>query len=244
MIKTNFKMENIYKVLQQHKNNAEQVNFTAVLNQWMPKLKKFVKHRLHTSEAKGYLPKNFYTTDDVLADVYIKIYENFDKIRDAKQLKLQLFKTANELIKNYEKKENRINKSLPVDNLLKEEIKQLQEELTVDADGEIILVSDLKEEDISYMQDDFKPKIYIFDLETEKYFAKSLGLTPDAFNDEKFRAIFGSLYAKLPETIRLILDLNAIGNLSINEIGEIMDIRSNEVEKIIFTVGSKLKTLK
>ncbi len=234
-------MSEQFVALKNHKDQGNQKDFNRVLSELMPKLERYIKHRIKVFEAKRKLPKNFYAPADVLADVYLKIYEDFDQIKDEKQLKVKMFSLADEIIQSYVDKENKIKKKLPVDKLVKEELKMLYEELTVDADGELLLVSDLKDEDIEYQQDDFKPKVYIFDYDVQNAFAETLGLTADDFRDEKLRSVFGSIYAQLPETIRRVLDLNALGGLSSGEIAEITGIKPGEVDEILVAVKEKLK---
>ncbi len=234
-------MSGQFESLKNHKKQGNQKDFNLELEKYLPKLEWYIKHRIKVYEAKRKLPKNFYAPADVLADVYLKIYHDFDQIKDEKQLKTKLFALADEIIQSYVDKENQVKKKLPVDKLVKEELKMMYEKLTVDADGEVLLVSDLKDEDIEYKQDDYKPKVYLFDYDVQNAFAKSLGLTADDFRDEKLRGVFGSIYAQLPETIRRVLDLNALGGLSAGEIAEIMAIKPEEVEKIIVAVQEKVK---
>ena len=234
-------MNNIYDILKQHKKEGTQSDFNKALEALLPELKKYVKHNLRILELKGKLPKNYYSADDIIGDIYIRIFNEFNQISHQKDLKIKLFKIANELIQTYVEKENKIKDKLPVNRLLQDELKQLQEKITIDAEGELVLVSDLKDEDISYQQDDFKPKIYIFDKETQANFAQSLGLDSDDFKDEQFRGIFGSLYAQLPETIRRIFDLNALAGLTTGEIAEIMEMDTEKIVQTIVTIKAKLK---
>ena len=227
--------------LKQHKQEANQKDFNKLLESYMPKLEKYIKHRIKFYEIKRKLPVNFYSPADVLADVYLKIYEKFDEIKDEKQLKLRLFKLADEIIESYVEKENAIKKKMPVDKILKEELAILKEELTANADGEVVLVSDLTDEDIEYMQKEFKPRTYLFDFDAQADFARSLGLSPEDFKDEKMRAMFGSIYGQLPEFLRRILDLNSLGGLTYGEIAEITGIKPEEVEKIIVAIRDKVK---
>lgn len=237
-------MKKHFEALKQHKQNNDQAEFNKVLEQLLPRLQKYIEHRIKVYEAKGWLPKNFYAPADVLADVYLNAFKEFERIHNESDLKVRLFSWADQIIGDYAAKENRIPKSkkLPVDQLLKEELKYMYEDLTADADGEVVLVNDLKDEDIEYQQDEFKPKVYLFDFDTQNAFAESLGLTADDFRDEKLRSIFGSIYSQLPETARRVLDLNALGGLTYGEIAEIVGIKPEEVEKIIVAVQDKVKS--
>ncbi len=236
-------MKNTFETLKDHKSQGNKASFDKVLTELLPRLQKYISHRIKIYEAKRWLPKNFYNPADVLADVYLNAYKEFERIKNTKDLKVRLFSWADQIIGDYAAKENKIpnKKKMPVDQLLKEELKYMYEDLTANADGEIILVNDLKDEDIEYKQDDFKPKVYLFDYDTQNAFAQSLGLTADDFRDEKLRSIFGSIYSQLPETMRRVLDLNALGGLTYDEIAEIIGIKPNEVEKIIVAIKEKVK---
>ncbi len=227
--------------LKKHKKEDNQKDFNKLLENYLPAVERYIKHRIRFYEIKKKLPVNFYSPTDVLADVYLKIYEKFNDIKDEKHLKKELFKLADQILESYVEKENQIPKKMPVNKILKEELSILKEQLTANADGEIILVDDLTEEDISYMQKEYKPRVYLFDFDTTADFARGLGLNPDDFRDEKLRAIFGNIYGQLPETIRRVLDLNSVGGLSIGDIAEIVGIKPNEVEQILIEVKEKLK---
>jgi len=237
-------MKPTFENLQQHKLQDDKAAFDKVLEALLPRLKKYIEHRLKVYEAKGWLPKNFYSPADVLADVYLNAFNEFERIKSIRDLKVRLFSWADQIIGDYAAKENRIpkKKKLPVDQLLKEELKYMYEDLTVDADGELLLIHDLKDEDIEYQQDEFKPKVYLFDFDSQNAFARSLGLTAEDFEDEKLRSIFGSIYSQLPEIARRVLDLNALGGLTYGEIAEIIGIKPEEVEKIIVAVQDKVKS--
>ena len=224
-----------------HKKEDNQKDFNKLLENYLPAVERYIKHRIRFYEIKKKLPVNFYSPADVLADVYLKIYEKFNDIKDEKHLKKELFKLADQILESYVEKENQIPKKMPVNKILKEELSILKEQLTANADGEIILVDDLTDEDISYMQKEYKPRVYLFDFDTTADFARGLGLNPDDFRDEKLRAIFGNIYGQLPETIRRVLDLNSLGGLSIGDIAEIVGIKPNEVEQILIEVKEKLK---
>ncbi len=233
-------MKKQFENLKKHKLLGNQKDFNKTLAKLLPQLEQYVRHRIRIFEAQRKLPENYYSPADVLADVYLQTFNDFDIVSNEKLLKIKMFTQADKIIQSYVEKENKPNKKIPIAQLLQDELKIMYEKLTANADGEVLLTNDLKEEDIEYQQDEFKPKVYLFDYNTQNAFAQSLGLTADDFRDEKLRSIFGNLYSQLPEIIRRILDLNALGGLSSGEIAEILEIQTDEVEKIIIAIKEKI----
>ncbi len=232
-------MSQIIEQLKQHKADQNQADFNALLEKFMPKLEKYVKHRIKTFEAKRKLPVNYYAPADVIAEVYLRIYEQFDDISDEKTLKIRLFKLADEVLEELVKKHDARYKKIPVDKLLREELKMLYEDFTADAEGDLILLDEL--DDIEYKQDEFKPKIYLFDKTAEENFARVLNLSVEDFKNERFRNIFGNIYATLPELSRHVLDLASQGELSHEEIAAVVGIESGEVAQILEGIELRVK---
>ncbi len=235
-------MKQAFQDLKQHKNQANKDAFFEVLNDILPKLKQYIRHRIKTYEAKGVFKKNFYSADGILGDVYLKIYDRFDQIPDENRLKTEMFKIADEILEEYAARERKPAKSVPVQKILKEELQLMNEDFTVNADGELILLEEL--DDISYKQDEFKPKIFLFDKDAEVQLARALGLSPEDFADEKFRSLFGGFYAQMPETIRRIIDLYVFGELTPGEISLVTGLGNEDIELTLKTVKDHVKRLK
>ncbi len=220
-----------FEQIKKHKAQRQIQDFYRSLDQYLPRLRKYVRYRIKTLEFDGKLPKNYYLPEDVIAEVYLKIYERFHEIENEKQLKLKLFQIADEIIQNYVDQHKKPYKKIPVDEILKEELKILDESFTVDADGDLVLIEEL--DDISYKQDQYKRKIYLFDKEAERQFARVLGLDEKDFEEEKFRAVFGNLYASLPETTRRILDLIIHGDLTTEEAAWVAGVEESDVAAVL-----------
>ncbi len=228
--------------LKKHKASGDQAAFNALLEQILPKLKLYVKRQIHNYENKGVFKKGFYSPDDIVAEVYLRIYDRFDRITGPDEIKPLLFKTANEVLDELAAKEKKPFKSLPVDRILKEELNMLNERMTATADGEIVLIDDL--DDISYKQDEFKKKYFLLDKTAEEAFVRSLGLAPEDFADEKFRSIFGNYYTDLPDTVKRILDLYTFGEMSPSEIALVMEANDKDVQMTLKTVKEHVRKLK
>ncbi len=231
-------MKTTFDQLKQHKTGRNQEDFNKVLDRLLPGLKRYVRHRIRIFELKGLLPKNYYVTADVIADIYLKLYEKPDKIHSEKALRIEAFRLADEILQSYVAQHNKPYKKLNVNDLLKEELKMLDETFTVDADGDLVLIEEL--DDISYKQDEFKRKIYLFDKTAEEMFARALGLSAEDFKDEKFRAIFGNLYANLPETARQVLDLVSQGGLPPSEAAVVAGVKESDIIAVLNRVKKLL----
>ncbi len=232
-------MKTTFEQLKDYKSENNQTDFTSLIEKFLSKLERYVKHRIKTFEAKRKLPVNYYSPADVLAEVYLRIYNDFDNITNEKQLKVKLFKTADEVLEELVKKHDKKFKKIPVDKLLKEELKLLYEDFTADADGELILIEEL--DDIEYKQNEFKPKIFLFDKTAESGFARVLNLSEEDFKNERFRNIFGNIYASLPELTRHVLDLAAQGELDDEEIAAVVGIESGQVREILEGIELRVK---
>ncbi len=232
-------MQATFEQLKQYKANRNKADFNKVLEKLLPKLERYIRHRIRTYELKKKLPKNYYAPADVVADVYLKIYDMFDDIPDEKTLRVKIFRLADEIVENYVEQHKKPHKKVNTDDLLKEELKMLNEDFTVDADGELILIEEL--DDISYKQDEYKRKFFLFDKTAEEYFASALGLSPDDFKDEKFRALFGNLYVNLPETARRILDLVSQAGLTPSETATVVGVDESDVIAVLERIRTILK---
>ncbi len=232
-------MKTTFEQLKAYKAQSNQKNFTSLIEKYLPKLERYVKHRIKTYEAKRKLPVNYYSPADLLAEVYLRIYDDFDHIKDERQLKVKLFKTADEVLEEVVRKHDKKFKKIPVYELLKEELKMLNEDFTADAEGDLVLIEEL--DDIEYKQDEFKPKIFLFDKTAESGFARVLNLSEEDFKNERFRNIFGNIYASLPELTRHVLDLAAQGELDDEEIAAVVGIESGQVREILEGIELRVK---
>jgi len=219
-------------------------NFSTFLNEikeFSKDLEKFTKAKLKNAEHHHLLPKGFYTTEDILMEVYLDVFENFDKDLDAKKLKTRLFQKTIQKFNEILEKENRMRKRIPVDLIVKEELALLKEDFTVDADGDLVLVEELP--DISYHQKDFKPKHYIIDPDAEKEIVQSLELDDSILKDSVRRKKMANTYFLIPPSSKTIFELYVFGKQNEEDIAEILKIEKDQVKTVITRVVEKFKTI-
>ncbi len=235
-------MKNEIAELTEYKSTNNIKEFGKVLSKFIPSLRKYIRTKLKVAEAKKKIPKGMYTPDDILDEIYLKVFNEFgDTDKDAGALKLKLFTLTNELLKEKLKTEDWRTRKIDIDELLKNELKTLEEEFTVDADGDFVMMDEL--EDISYKQEEFEPNLIILEKSQEEDLIKSLELEGKEIPDDmEKRKALGQLYSELSELSQAVLDLYAFGNLTIEEIAEVQNMKVEDVEKLITKIKIRFQT--
>ena len=225
--------------LNEFKQNKQLDKFFEHLNENLPDLKRFIKQKLHIAEKNGIIPKGFYAPEDIIDEVYQIIYEEFDPNWTENQIKTKIFQLAIEKLNQILKQESQKPEKVDIDALIEQETRFLDEKITIDADGEFVLVDEL--DDISYHQKDAQPHYLILDRNTEE---KLLELYDKDSNDkltETQQNNFWKLYKYTPAQSKLVVELLVFAGLSTDEITDITEIPQNKVEKIITTFKNKLR---
>ncbi|RPD98740.1 hypothetical protein EGM88_06000 [Aureibaculum marinum] len=206
-----------------------------------PSLKEFISRKLHLAENLGIIDKKFYKPNDILDDVYLEVFNNFNNKINAKDLRKKLFIKSVEKIDEKTILGHQLDNHINSDKILKEELQTLNEKYTVDGDGDFILYDEL--DDISYHQDDFKPSNLILDDSLEKLMLEKLNLENSTLESVKKKKLFGGLFYNLPPASKSIIELHIYGNQSVEDISEIMNIQRKMVEQVIESVKEKFKLI-
>ena len=115
--------------------------------------------------------------------------------------------------------------------ILEDELKQLEENFTMDADNDLIMNEDL--DDISYHLNDKEAASLPYD-EEEEGVKVLFGLEKtEEQHDWEDRRQIRKLYYKLPLNTSNIVDLYILGKLSFAEIASVMKIEIAEVKEIV-----------
>ena len=235
-------METKVDILKEHKSRNDRAAFNNALHDILPQLKHYAKNRLRIAKAKKKIRSGVYSVDDIVDEVFLIAYENLiDDIIDEKELKVRLFKAVDEVMERLTAKPEDGGDSINVENLIEQEMKVLQEDFTVEADGHLVMIEEL--DDISYHLDDDKPKIFILDSESEENIVKSLNLEEDLASDMDKRKALGKTYEELPDFSRDIFDLHTHARLTVEEIAEIKSIKADNVYRILEQVKFRIKSV-
>ncbi len=200
----------------------------------------YVKQRLKVGEALGIFPRNMYKTNGIIDDVILSIYEANDiKSIDKNDLRLSMFETANHKLSSLFDKEEWHKDSISTVDILKEELKQLEERFTVDDGYDLIMNEEL--DDISYHQNDHEQKISPYDDAQENILTFLDFQDTSLFENHKKRTTLRKMYYLLPVQASNVFDLYILGKLNMQEIASMMKIDIVEVKKIMETVKEMFK---
>ena len=225
--------------LKQYKETNDKEKFNEVLTGFLPEIRKLVFYKLRYWEGKGIIPKNRYSADEIVDEVYLRMFEEFQEYSsDEKTLKVKMLTVAREILDDIKKRHS--GKNVPVEDILAEEMKELEEEYTTDAEGERIMLEEL--DDVSYRSDSQE---YVYLLEDAHFdeLAENLELEgKENFTDEVKRMI-NKAYSALPDLTRSVYDHYVFAGLTISQIAEVHKMKVQDVTRIIENVKRRLSDL-
>jgi RNA polymerase sigma factor (sigma-70 family) len=226
--------------LKTHKKENDKVEFNKILAEFLPELKKLTHHKLRQWEIQGIIPKGTYSADEITDEVYLKIFDEFhDKLTNEKELKVRMLAISRELLNEIREKHSQ--KRVSVESLIKEELKELEEDYTINADGEPILMEEL--DDISYQPKE-KEDIILLQEEHFDELAESFDLPEKENLSREEKLLIGKVYSDLPELTRSVIDHYVFMKLSVIEIADIHNITISNVEQMINKVKERLSNIK
>ncbi len=219
-------------------NNSEKNSDKKILS-IVHLLHPYVKQRIRVGENLGIFPKNMYQSNGLIDEVVLSIYEKgiHDEI-DVDPLKILMFDLLNTKFKTLFENEKWHKKSVSTDFILVEELKQLEENFTVDAGNDLIMNEEL--DDISYHQNDQINTLPYVDAQNHVFAVLDIKDTTQFKNNNK-GTILSKTYYSLPVPTSNVVDLYLLGKLNLQEIANILQIEIIEVKRIIDYVKNKFK---
>jgi DNA-directed RNA polymerase specialized sigma24 family protein len=200
----------------------------------------YVKQRLRVAENMGILPKNMFQSNEIIDEVILQIYEKENHIEiEAKELRILMFEGVNTKLMHLFEDEKWHKKTISTKFVLEEELKQLEENFTIDADNDYIMKEEL--DDISYHQNNHENAFLPYDSAEENVLS-FLEIKDNAYlKNQSNRLTIRGMYQKLPLQTSNVVDLYLLGKLNIQEIAIILAIEIVEVKRIIEFVKENFK---
>ncbi len=225
--------------LNAHRKAGNQAAFNKVLFEFMPHFRKVIHHKIRQMELRGELPKNMYSAQGVVDEVYLKIFkERGTEPLDENYLKARMYIVAKEILTELKEKESGHHQTVSMEELINREMKALEENYTIDAEGKLVLLEDL--DDISYHQDEYGDNLVLIEEEKIDEIARVLALKDKQrpLTDTERKRI-GKVYSDLPETSRAIVEYLAIGKLNEEEIASVMDLRTENITQMVSRIRAR-----
>ena len=191
-------------------------------------LRAYTKHRLYIAESTGVLPRNMYSSSDIIDESIAKFYSKGINIDlEEMAIKLKLFKIVDNDLNELFKKEAFHKDTQSTSTILKEELDSLEEKYTLDADLDYVMNEDL--EDISYQQDNKHKHLFLYD---DKNASIINALEMEDIPSQHTKKLLSKFYTWLPMNVTDIVDLFVFGKLSFEDISKIKDIEIKRIERI------------
>lgn len=218
--------------LQKLQKKSTQTDFDKKVLRAIPHLHPYVKHRLYIAESTGVIPKNMYSSNDIIDDGIAELYENgYDVEDEALAIKLDLFELVDERLNQLFLNEDFHKQTFSTSSILKDELDRLDKVFVMDADNDYIMAEDL--DDISYHQDDHGKHIFLYDTNDSKILET---FELEDVSAVKTKSLLGKFYSTAPQWAGDIIDLYVFGKLNFEEIARIKKIDIHGVEKILKTI--------
>jgi hypothetical protein len=200
----------------------------------------YVKQRIRVGENLGILPRNMYKSNEIIDEVVLEIYEQgIQNSMDTDDLRINMFEKANTKINLLLESEKWHKDSISTKVILEQELKQLEENFTMDADNDYVMNEDL--DDISYHQNNKQNAELPYD-DAEEGMRTLFGIENfKQVEDWNDRRVLRKLYYKLPLNSSNIIDLYVLGKLSFQEIASILKMDILEVKQIVSFVKENFK---
>ncbi len=226
-------MTDIIATLKTHKSQSERTAFFNALEQIAPGLRNYIRQRIRSAEQRRMIPPGLVEPDDVMDELLVQVYEQFDEMpKDASKLRVRLFQLANERLDEIIEKEAWRKHAVRLEDILAQELKMMDEipQMTMDADGDIVLVEELDDAEIEPPE----PRIILLEDSFEDEIIEATGVERSPVTtDETQRARLAHLYRSLPEQSRIVLDMWTRGRLTEEEIAQVRGLEVEQVRAIL-----------
>ncbi len=236
-------MQKSMSALQQHRKNEKQEAFFRLILDVAPGLERYVNNRLRTAERKGLIPVDLYTPQDILDEVLLEVYEHFDDMpQEESSMRVKLFQLANERLDEIIRQEAWRLQSLRLEAILADEMRMLNEipQITVDADGDIVMVEDLDDAELEPPE----PRALLLEDSFEDEIIKQTGLEGVVIKgDRALQQLLARVYADLPAQSRIIFDLWTRGKLTMEEIASVRGISIEQVRDTLQRIQARFASL-
>lgn len=225
------------KTIKDIQNKSAQNEYDKKVLSAIQHLQTYVKHRLYIAESTGILPKNMYTSNDLIDTSILKLYEGGYNIDDESlAVKLKLFSFVDTELDCLFKNEAFHKNTVSTSSILEEELDSLDEQFSVDADLDLIMQEDF--DDISYAQNRKHKHLFLY-ADNNSNLLNTFDI--EDISHKKTPKVIGSFYHWVPTQIANIVDLHVFGKLNFEDISKIKHIEVSRLERIFKAIQKSFR---
>lgn len=204
----------------------ENEQFKHLIKKLLPSLHSYILRYLKTH---GQKIKLHMSVQEIIDEVYIHLFDRFnERPVSSESLSSWIYNITREYLEKH-LKENPIERNqLDISKLAEAELKTLEEKITTDAEGDIILLEEL--DDISYNYEHYGPEVL-----SENAFVEYPDINPVSEDIQ-------NALDCCSETERMIFEMYWIDELSETEIGKSLGIDKEQVLEIITNVTQRIES--
>ena len=189
-------------------------------------LRKYIKRRLRLAYLMQQIRTEVLTSGDILDSALLFAYENYQRKPPGLSAEEWLYRIANELLNRYLRQRAASDaRRRSLETLTQAELRDLEERMTTDADGEIML-----EEDLGYPE-------YEREFVAPAYQDDPLARVQ---REEELALVLNAL-SRLPMLARNAFELSELEGFPKDAVARILDITPAEVEAIVNRVRAQLR---
>lgn len=230
------RIENSFQQLKRLKKQKNRESFNKELLELLPDIKKHINRRLTVALKKEYFPKNKYSVDDFVNQLFIEVYDNIDTVKEEKHLYLWLFKKTNELLEDViveEEFDDFFFKN--IDTYSKLEWDAMEQEFSVDAGRDFVMMEEF--DDVSYSHEGYTLN-HVFVEDNKKALIDKIDKSLD---DKTIANHLKTVLYNLPLSMQDVYELYAEQKFSLAEIAEIRNMAVEDVETLLKDVRKALQ---
>lgn len=204
----------------------EKEQFEHLVKKLLPSLHSYILRYLQTH---GHDIKLHMSVQEIVDEVYIHLFDRFDERPiSSDNMSSWIYNMSREYLEKHLKENFFEGEQLDISKLAETELKTLEEKITTDAEGEVILLEEL--DDVSYKYEQYGPEVFSKDA-----FVDHPELDPISDDIEKALDCCN-------ETERMIFEMYWIDELSEKEIGRSLGIDKKEIIEIIKNVTQRIES--
>jgi len=212
--------------LKQLKHQGHQASFNELMEELLPGVKRYISRRLRVAVCNGHIPAGKYKVDDFVDELFIQAYDHIQEVKSGKDLHGWLFKKADEMLEDTAIEEDFDDTFFEnIDDYGKEEWGAMEENLSTDGDGDLVMEEEL--DDYSYPKFDYTLKDVFVENNEESLIEK---LDRELSQEEISRHIDMVLH-RLPLLTQSVFELSVNQQFPIDEIAEIKRISVSQAEQ-------------